>query len=179
VLFGFYTGGCLGDLAGLTWQNVDLARSEVRYESAKTGRVVLVPLATPLRGHIEQMPAGDDPKQPLHPRAFDILSRHGRVGMLSNDFQEILVTAGLAKERTHKADKKNGKGRAGQRRASELSFHALRHSAVTMLKLAGVGEAVAMDLAGHDSAEISRHYTHIDHATKLDAVRVFRDETYG
>ena len=170
VLFGFYSGGRLGDLATLTWENIDLERSELRYESAKTGRVVLVPLATPLREHIERLPAGDNPKQPLHTRAFDVVTQQGRVGSLSNEFYEVLVSAGLAKARSHKREKGEKSRRDGKRKPSEVSFHALRHSAVTMLKMAGVGEAVAMDLVGHDSAEISRHYTHVDHATKLDAV---------
>lgn len=61
VLFGFYTGGRLGDLAALTWQNIDLARGELRYESQKTGRTVILPMATPLREHIEGLPAGDIP----------------------------------------------------------------------------------------------------------------------
>lgn len=170
VLFGFYSGGRLGDLATLTWENIDLERSEMRYESAKTGRVVLVPLAAPLREHIERLPAGDNPKQPLHPRAFDVVTKQGRVGSLSNEFYEVLVSAGLAKARSHKRNENVKSRRDGKRKPSEVSFHALRHSAVTMLKMAGVGEAVAMDLVGHDSAEISRHYTHVDHATKLDAV---------
>ncbi|TXH17581.1 MAG: site-specific integrase [Hyphomicrobiaceae bacterium] len=170
VLFGFYSGGRLGDLATLTWENIDLAGGELRYESGKTGRAVKVPLAKPLREHLEQMPAGDNPKQPLHPRAYEVATRQGRVGSLSNDFHEILVSAGLAKARSHKRDESAKSKRDGKRKASEVSFHALRHTAVSLLKMAGVGEAVAMDLVGHDSADISRHYTHVDHATKLDAV---------
>ena len=95
VLFGFYSGGRLGDLGTLTWENVDLGRGELRYESIKTGRRVILPLAKTLREHIERLPAGDNPKQPLHPRAFDVVARQGRVGTLSNEFYEILVSAGL------------------------------------------------------------------------------------
>lgn len=170
VLFGYCTGGRLGDLATLTWENIDLAANELRYESGKTRRVVAVPLAKQLREHLEQMPAGDNPKQALHPRAFEVVHRLGRVGSLSNDFYEILVSAGLAKARSHKRDEDVKSKRAGKRNSSELSFHALRHTAVSLMKIAGVGEAVAMDLVGHESAEISRQYTHVDHATKLEAV---------
>ena len=169
VLFGFYSGGRLGDLGTLTWENVDLSRGELRYESIKTGRRVILPLAQTLREHVERLPAGDNPKQPLHPRAYDVVARQGRVGTLSNEFYEILVSAGLVLPRSHQRDEKK-KGRTGQRSQSQISFHALRHTAVSLLKMAGVGEAVAMDLVGHDSADISRHYTHVDHATKLDAV---------
>lgn len=170
VLFGFYSGGRLGDLATLTWENIDLARGELRYESGKTGRVVLVPLAKPLREQIDRLPAGDNPKQPLHPRAFDVVTRQGRVGSLSNEFYETLVSVGLVKARSHKRDENDKSRRDGKRAPSLLSFHALRHTAKTMLDLAGVGQTVSMDILGHDSAEVSRGYSHIDHATKLDAV---------
>jgi integrase len=79
----------------------------------------------------------------------------------------------LVKARTHKAPKDgtgDGAGRKAKRHASELSFHSLRHSFVTALKATGAAEAVAMDLAGHDSAEISRHYTSLDSATKRAAL---------
>jgi len=53
---------------------------------------------------------------------------------------------------------------------SEISFHALRHTSVSLLKSAGVSDAIARDLAGHESAEVSRLYTHIDESAKRSAV---------
>lgn len=171
VLFGFYTGQRLGDLAALTWQNLDLNQKELRLTSRKTGRAVVIPLAAPLLQNIEQLPAGDDPKQPVHPRAFDMVMRHGRAGALSNQFGEILAAAGLTEARSHKVeDDDKRKGRATRRTVSEISFHSLRHTNVSLLKNAGVSDAVAQDLAGHESAEISRLYTHIDDKTKREAV---------
>ncbi len=38
ILFGLYTGQRPGDLARLTWTNVDLAREEIRLVTSKTGR---------------------------------------------------------------------------------------------------------------------------------------------
>jgi hypothetical protein len=38
------------------------------------------------------------------------------------------------------------------------------------LKNAGVNDAVARDIIGHDSPAISAHYTHIDMAAKRKAV---------
>lgn len=170
VLFAFYTGARLGDLAKLTWQNIDLVARELRYVTGKTGRQIAIPLAEPLRQHIEQLPAGDDPKQPLHPRAFDVVARQGRSGALSNQFADILAAAGLAELRSHQAEEGKGKGRATRRAASEISFHSLRHTAVSLLKNAGVSDAVAQDLVGHESAEVSRLYTHIEDKTKREAV---------
>jgi integrase len=37
----------------------------------------------------------------------------------------------------------------------------LRHTAVTLLKEAGVPDAAIMALVGHDSVAMSTHYTHI------------------
>jgi integrase len=169
VLFGFYTGARLGDLAMLTWQNIDLQRNEVHYTSRKTGRTVIVPLANALRTHVESLPAGDDPKQPLHPRAYRAVVNEGRTGTLSRQFAELMADAGLVAARTHKAPKKT-KGRNARRNVSEISFHALRHTAVSLLKSAGVSDAIARDLAGHESAEVSRLYTHIDETAKRSAV---------
>jgi integrase len=53
---------------------------------------------------------------------------------------------------------------------SEISFHSLRHTNVSLLKNAGVSDAVAQDLVGHESAEVSRLYTHIEDKTKRRAV---------
>jgi hypothetical protein len=44
--------------------------------------------------------------------------------------------------------KSTGKGRNQAREASEISFHSLRHSAVTMLKAAGVSDFIARGNCG-------------------------------
>ncbi|MBK8000440.1 MAG: tyrosine-type recombinase/integrase [Verrucomicrobia bacterium] len=51
-----------------------------------------------------------------------------------------------------------------------MSFHALRHTAVSLLKNAGVSDAVARDIAGHESVEVSARYTHIEPAVKREAL---------
>jgi integrase len=53
--------------------------------------------------------------------------------------------------------------------------YGLRHTATSMLKNAGVPEAVAMDIIGHDSEVISRHYTHIESKAKRAALRKLPD----
>lgn len=52
-------------------------------------------------------------------------------------------------------------GRGGVRVTGELSFHCLRHTAVTMMKEAGAPEAAVMELVGHDSEQMSAQYTHV------------------
>jgi integrase len=170
ILFGLYTGQRLGDVASVTWQNIDLTRGELAFVSQKTGRRMLIPIAAPLHRYLEESDAGEDPKQPLFPLAYATK----RVGTLSNQFYEILADAGLVPRRKHVA---SGKGRANRRAFNELSFHALRHTATSLMKNAGISPAIVQDVIGHDSPAISANYTHIDQAAKRTAVESLPDLT--
>ena len=169
IFLGLYTGQRLGDLARLTWQNVDLERDEIRFVSRKTGRTMIVPVAPPLRAQIENLQAGDDPHQPLHPRAFASVEKSGGVNTLSRQFRELLADAGLATPKAHRTTE-NAPGRDGPRELSQISFHSLRHTATSLMKNAGINASVVMDIIGHESEAISAHYTHIDEDTKRQAI---------
>ena len=170
ILFGLYTGQRIGDIARLTWQNIDLERGELALVSRKTKRHIVIPLAAPLQTFLEKTDAGDDPKQPLFPRA----SAAKRISSLSNQFYEVMADAGLVEPRNHRS---TGKGRSSRRVFNELSFHALRHTATSLLKNAGVPAAVVMDLIGHDSPAVSADYTRIEEETKRRAVGQLPDVT--
>ena len=177
ILFGIYTGQRLGDIAGLTWQNVDLARQELRLVTAKTKRRQILPLAAPLLHYAESLPSSDAPDAPIFPRAHAMLTRTGRAGSLSNQFYEVLTAAGLASKKTHHAKAGETKGRSARRDLNVLSFHSLRHTATTLLKAAGVSDAVAMEFIGHDTKSISQNYTHIETATLRAAAAKLPDVT--
>jgi integrase len=51
----------------------------------------------------------------------------------------------------------------------------LRHTAVTLLKEAGVPSAVVMELVGHDSEQISEHYTHVGYEALRKAAETLPD----
>ena len=176
ILFGFYTGARLGDLATARWQQIDLQTGVFTYTSRKTGRTTIIPMPRALVAHVEKMPAGDDPGQQLHPRAFAAWSVGQRSNTLSRSFGEMLADAGLTAERPRQKAL-DGKGRAVRRAGSNLSFHCLRHTAVSLLKNAGVSDAVARDIAGHESAEMSRIYTHIEDSAKREALDRLPDLT--
>jgi integrase len=158
IRFGLYTGQRLADLALLTWSNVDLERNEIRFVTRKTGKRIILPIAGALRSHILLLPASDDPKAPLHPKAFETVRRQSRTGTLSNQFAALLADAGLRPRVDHSS---KGKGRGARRSQGEISFHSLRHTAVSLLKDAGIPEAVVMEMVGHDSEQMSAHYTHV------------------
>lgn len=159
IAFGFYTGQRLGDLAQLTWNNVDLLRRELRLVTRKTERRQIVPLAPPLVRLIESIPTSDNPNAPLFPRACETYETSGHNGRMSKQFHAILVAAGLARARKYVV---TGKGSSVRHAQSELCFHSLRHTATSALKNGGVSDAVAAEYIGHDSVAMNQHYTHIE-----------------
>jgi integrase len=158
IKLGLYTGQRLADLASLTWDQVDLERNEIRLVTRKTGKRLVLPIAGALRAHIESLDPADRPGVPVHPRAYASLKEQGRVNTLSNEFTDLMVQVGLRPALTHQS---RGKGRDGRRAGMDISFHSLRWSAVSMMKDAGVPDAVVMALVGHDSSAMSQHYTHV------------------
>ncbi len=172
IAFGLYTGQRLGDIADLCWNNIDLQRYEIRLLTEKTTRRQIIPMAKPLVRYLESLPVADDPTAPLFPNAYATRQRNQHSGTLSNQFYQILVAAGFAKKKEHRS---TGKGRSAKREQNELSFHSLRHTATSLLKNAGVSDAVAQEFIGHDSAAVSRQYTHIETASLRKAADVMPD----
>jgi integrase len=172
VLFGLYLGQRLGDLAKLTWRAVNLETGEIAFTTRKTERRIVLPLVQPLADYLASLAVSDNPNAFIFPRA----ATAKRTASLSNRFREILADAGLVEPRTHQA---MGKGRSRAREASEISFHSLRHSAVTMLKAAGVSDFIAREIVGHESAAVSRQYTHLTTNDKRAAMQRLPDVTNG
>jgi integrase len=172
VLFGLYLGQRLGDLAKLTWRAVDLDTGEIAFTAQKTGRRIVLPLVQPLVDYLSALPTSDNPNAYIFPNS----ATHKRTASLSNQFREILVDAGMVEPLPH-GHRSTGKGRTGAREMSEISFHSLRHSAVTMLKAAGVSDFIAREIVGHESAAVSRQYTHLSTDDKRAAMQRLPDVT--
>ena len=51
-----------------------------------------------------------------------------------------------------------------------LRFHDLRHTSITTLAESGLGDQVIMDIAGHVSPKMLKHYSHIHLKAKQSAV---------
>jgi integrase len=165
IKFGFYTGQRLTDLALLRWDNLDLARGEIRFVTRKTHRRVAVPICEPLREHIISLPTPEAPDAPVHPRSSELVTRQGYSSTLSQQFAALLVQAGLRNDTT--THRSRGIGRSVRRKREELSFHSLRHSATTMLHELGVPASVAQALIGHDSDATHESYVGVG----MDAMR--------
>ncbi len=167
VLLGFYTGQRLGDIADLTWRQVDIDGGEIHFVTRKTGAKLHLPIHSALKRYLMERPSSDDPDGALLP------TLHGKTtNTLSRQFNEVLQDAGLAVKKTHRATKE---GRSVARDITGLSFHCLRHTATSGLKNAGVSDVVARSIIGHESEAISRVYTHIEADTMKAAVDLLPD----
>jgi integrase len=174
VLCGAYTGMRFGDVSVLRWENVELAARELRFTTEKTGRIQVIPIAEPFHRYLLEIAGTDDPRAPLFPRAFALRQRDNSNSGLSNKFYRLLTKAGLVEQRTNKGKKK---GRNSARATGGLGFHCLRHTATSLLKRAGASDVVAREIIGHDTAAVSRTYSHIDTATLRAAVDKLPDIT--
>lgn len=181
ILAGLYTGQRLGDVTRLKWgqltkEYVDgMEMYLITVKTQKTKRWVRIPAAPPLVSHLLSLqPNNAGANAPVFPEAIALLDKKGRVAPLSNEFYKLLVLAGLAPKRSKS---NTGNGHSRQRKVNELSYHCLRHAATSLLKAAGVPQAVVMDIIGHESPEISAIYTHIDDRTKYNAIHKIEDVT--
>jgi integrase len=168
VLLGLYTGQRLGDLATVTWRQVDFEQREIKFLTQKTKRRQIIPLAKPLADYLLTLPSSDNPDSPVMPGIAATATN-----TLSRQFGELLKNAGLITRET--SHRKRGTGRDARRVQSEITFHSLRHTATTLLKSAGVSDAIAQEIVGHDSTAISRGYTHIETSTLRKAVDLMGD----
>lgn len=174
ILFGIYTGQRLNDIALMTWANVDTVAGEVRFRARKTSRFMAIPIAGPLLRHIATLDAGDDAAAFIHPvsAGWALSGKRKISNTLSGQFRNLMASAGLAQLQQHRA---TGQGRAVRRQMRDLCFHSLRHTATSLMKNAGVSEAVVMDIIGHDSPAVSAIYTHIDSGAKRKALDAMPD----
>jgi integrase len=171
ILTGLYTAQRLGDVARLRWNQVNLETREIVFHVSKTTEVLPLPMAPTLVDYFEGLPSTDDSAAFVFPKAAALAKR---TGTLSNQFYKVMEQAGIAPPRKNI---ETGKGHTAHRTASTLSFHSLRHSAVTFLKAAGVSDAVAQAIAGHQSAAISKIYTHLSADDLRGAVNKLPDMT--
>jgi integrase len=150
----------------MKWGSIDFAQNLVRVTTIKTGRPMQIPIARPLRALLDSLkPArrvnSSDYLWPENAERYLRFKAH----MFSNEFyDEVLTPAGLTTARNHKAKKDGGKREAG------VSFHCLRHTFVSFLKITGSNNAVARELVGHSSDAINDVYTHLPIETLSAAV---------
>jgi integrase len=163
VLAGFYCGQRMGDLICLPWAAVDLEHKQVRLTQSKTGKAVVVPLRNELADLIAELRDKAGPVKPadaIWPEQCQRYQKFGAGGFSNEFYDEVLLPAGLVPKRPHTAIKRDGEP-TGRRKATSVSFHCLRHTFVSLLKVTGATQATAKELAGHATDAMSDLYTHV------------------
>jgi integrase len=174
VIVAAYTGARLGDISLLCWENVDLESRELRFTTEKTNRAQVVPISEVVYRHLLEIASSDDPRAPLFPRAFATRQRQVPTSALSNRFFRVMSQAGVVAPRDNKS---RGKGRSAARTTSALGFHSLRHYVTSQLKMSGASDSIARAIVGHETAAVSRIYSHIDTPTLRAAIDRLPDIT--
>ena len=162
VLVAYFTGLRLGDVATLTWAEVDTTGAQgwfLRRKTGKTKKEVAVPVHPSLRAFLE--PRQGVGKAPLF-RTLHNGKPGGKTG-LSTQFKNLMEKAGIRGRVLRK-------GGGGARQTSSLSFHSLRHSFTSAMANAGVPEEVRMLLTGHSTRRAHKTYTHHEEAQVWNAI---------
>jgi integrase len=149
ILFAYYTGARLSDVANMTWGCIDFDHGMITFTPTKTGREMQCPLHDELRRALKSLPRGIG-KAPLFPALAG--RQTGGAHGLSGRFAAIVDKAGISRNRMAVVE--------GGREVSDLSFHSLRHSFTSALANAGVAEEIRMKLTGHSTREVHSGYTH-------------------
>jgi len=164
-LLGIYGGMRLRDAANLRWNAIDYKEGIIRFKPLKTARKkteVLLPLHPALKKYLKTRPIPLDPTGFVFP---ELAGRPtgGKAG-LSYEFIAIMEQAGVKRDRV-KIEADGTRVVDGRH-----SFHSLRHSFTSMLAKGGVSEGLRMELAGHKTRDMARHYTHHELETLRAAV---------
>ena len=151
IMFAYFTGARLGDVANIQWSAVDLDKRLISFTPKKTKRgkkVLKIPLHPALEKQLLKSPGvGNAP-------LFPSLAGRGSGGAhgLSAEFKTIMQKAGV-----HGAIIRHTlKGRGN----TTKSFHSLRHSFNSALANAGIARELRQVLTGHASAAMNEVYTH-------------------
>jgi integrase len=178
VLAGFYCGQRMGDLICLPWGAVDFAQRQIRLVQSKTGKSIAAPMRAELEVFLKKlrMKAGKvkaaDFIWPVEAQRYQKFG----AGVFSNEFyDEVLLPAGLVVSRSHAAIERTGDPDSTRRKVSPVSFHCLRHTFVSLLKITGASQATAKELAGHSSDAMSDLYTHVPEAELTKAIKQLPD----
>lgn len=164
-----YTGGQrLGDIATLKWEQINLEGGLIAMTTEKTKRRMNKPIIAPLREVLERMASSRVNEFVFPLAAMKHAQSGGRSEKLSTEFTSLLRRHGIVEDVPAKTD--------GDRHAlASKSFHSLRATAVTVLRLAGVPADLCRFIVGHDSEEIEREYFRPDSTDVHDAMSRIAD----
>jgi integrase len=162
VLLGLLCGMRRGEIRGLQWEDVNDKHINVRnnwqdmegIKRPKNGSVRIAPLPSPLAAVLKEVRKAapekngfvlESPKMPDRPVCNNFFSK-----ALTKELTAIGISAEEQKRRN-------------------ITFHSLRHTFVTLGRLAGISDAEIQALAGHKDAAMMNRYSHAGQAIDFAA----------
>ncbi len=149
-----YTGGQrLGDVARMKWEQIDFEEKVVSTIAAKKrNRRTVKPMIEQLRLILERRKASSVSDYIFPIAAMKHMQGGNISSKLSIEFNKLLKEHGFIE------DNLASSGKGARRKQAELSFHSLRSTAVTVLRLSGVSNELCRFIVGHDNEGVERGY---------------------
>lgn len=171
IVCGMTTALRLGDIANMTWGQVDLDAATVTVDpDKKQDDAQTLPLHPDFVRWLKGRAAGIG-MAPVFPHL------HGRTpggaNGLSRTFKRIMDAAdvhGQITRRGANAEKRKELGTRAGRTITSLSFHSLRHTATSLMANAGVEADTRKKITGHEDDRVHAGYTHHEMSTLRTAV---------
>ena len=169
---GIYTGLRLGDCALLEWGAVDLLRGRITVVPHKTarhahGKPVIIPIHAVLAAMLAETPA-DKRKGYVLPETADAYNREP--SLVTNRIQKHFEDCGI-RTKTEQGE--------GRKALTDVGFHSLRHTFVSLSANAGAPLALVQSIVGHSNPAMTRHYFHEQETALRATVAALPDITGG
>jgi integrase len=163
---GIYTGLRLADCALLNWSSVDMVKGIIALiprKTKRTGQRVTVPIHPQLGQLLAAIP-------PKARKGFVMPEMAERYPFqLVRDIQALFQSC----------DIQTGIPTPGRRQETDVGFHSLRHSFVSLCANSGVPMSVVQSIVGHSNPAMTEHYLHVSTEALQKAVRGLPSVTGG
>lgn len=172
IAVGIYTGLRMGDCATITWGNIDLVKRLITIAPRKTKRrthakPVVVPIHPSLWNMLAETPPGKRSGY-LIPETAEMYLRDS--SRITYRFNKLLAGCGIKY-----ATENETTGRI----QTDVGFHSLRHTFVSLSANAGTPLAVVQAIVGHTNQAMTRHYFHEQQNALVSAVAALPDITHA
>jgi len=192
LLLGVLCGMRLGEVRGLKWEDIDGSLIHIRHNwidgegikapKCKGGSVRqnirTVPLPRPVLVILDALK--EKAINPI-PEAFVFEGNDCPLskGFFRHGFEVELGIIDIPGEWPRWKKDKTPDGYVNEQRKRNLTFHSLRHTFITLGRLAGITDLEIQTLAGHKSGAMMEHYTHAGQVLDFTSAREKLEKAVG
>lgn len=138
VLLGGTLGMRFGEIANLTWKDIDFTNRFITLEMTKNKDTRVVPMSDSIYHYLQAKNHKKSPEEFVFPSKDP--SKRSPYSMIRKSFHRILQKL----------------------KFEDVVFHTLRHTAASHLAMNGATQGELMEILGHRSPVMSKRYTHFN-----------------